>query len=213
MDQEHHETLRKPVPQFAVIDFDRTMGKTNALMSRFYALAESFGINTKTILDAQNATEAHKRPSGEHKPFDPLPLLRKALGNDQNKINEFKEHFINAADPPVMYDDVAPFLEKLRLNNIEYGVLTYGVSKEWQEWKLAASGYRGRKIITTNEDKGDVVNGWFDDGIFKIEDEEHETIRAYSVCIIDDKKKAFASLPEGSTGFGLTGLMLLNQAE
>src|SRR6266404_8703357 len=98
--QETKEALSEPVPQFAVIDFDRTLVNTNAIMSRLYGLAEGFDINAQKILDAQEETE------GRNEPFDPLPLIREELGNDQSMINEFKERFINGVDPPLMYDDV-----------------------------------------------------------------------------------------------------------
>jgi hypothetical protein len=198
MGPEHQESLKQPVPQFVVIDFDRTMGNTNTIMSRLYGVAEAFGINTKSIFDKQEALEKQKRS------FDPLPYIKEALGNDKARIEAFKEQFISATDPPIMYEDVQPFLKMLHQNNIQYGVLTYGVSKEWQEWKIAASSYTGRKLTIDHEDKGAEVGNWqTTTGVYEINDDEHDAILAATVCIIDDKKKAFKGLPENAVGFWL----------
>jgi len=192
------EVLKPAVPQFVVIDFDRTIGNSNAIMSRFYGLAQAFGVNTKHIFEKQKQIESQKRS------FDPLPLLREELGNDDNKMKEFKRRFVESKDPPILYEDVNPFLGMLDQNNMIYCVLTYGVSKEWQEWKIESSGYSGRSVTIDHEDKGAEVARWQTaDGTYEITDDEYEIIRASSVCIIDDKKKAFKSLPENSTGYWL----------
>lgn len=190
--------LKQKVLQFIVIDFDRTLGNSKAIMSRLYGLAEAFGINTEHIFVQQKQIENKGRS------FDPLPFIREALGNEGDTMKEFKKRFVESKLPPIIYDDVNPFLKKLNQNTMQYGVLTYGVSKEWQEWKIAASGYSGKSITIDHEDKGAEVANWQTaEGTYEINVEGHESIFASCVCVIDDKKKAFRSLPETSTGYWL----------
>ena len=186
------EVLILPAPQIIALDLDRTLGNVDACMVRFNSVAKSLGINTKENEEKRAETESRGRS------FDPYSFI------PENLREEFDRHFLSADEPPILYDDVNPFLAKLQQNNIPHLVVTYGVNPDWQKLKIAASGFKGNVVIIGHEDKGTEINSWRNpENQFALTDGDQRKILGRSVCLIDDKAKAFKSLPSGCSGFWL----------
>ena len=189
---ENRERPALSVPQIAVLDFDRTLGNIEACMYRFYAVAGDLGVNLEPIKTSRLETESR---GGS---FDPYSLI------DNDLLEEFDRRFLSAEEPPIFYDDVNPFLAELQQDNIPHLVVTYGVNPDWQKLKIAASGFKGNVVIIGHEDKGTEINSWRNpENQFALTDGDQRKILGRSVCLIDDKAKAFKSLPSGCSGFWL----------
>jgi len=197
---ESRERPSRTVPQAVVIDFDRTLGDSEKCLNRLYTVAEHFGVNTQFI------QEESKRVVDTGGSFDPLQYVKEALTASQMK--DFEHAFIHAEGEPLVYDDVIPFMRMLDDNDIPYAVLTHGVSREWQELKLKASGYSGPyKIIEHREKAKEIAKLQSSDGIYLFSSlysqspDPSETIRANTLCLIDDKAVSFTGLPASCMGY------------
>lgn len=193
---EENEVLERSVPQAVVLDFDRTLGSVEASMARLYSAADAVGLTTADIAEAQKRIEDI---SGS---FEPLSTVREAL--DDEAYAAFKEHFLTAEGPAIMYDDAVRLLERFDEAEMPYAVMTYGVNAEWQALKVAASGYKGRVIIMDHTDKGTDMSAMRnEDGVYELSVGEDESVRvrADSLCLVDDKAQSFRSLSEDNTGF------------
>jgi len=118
------EQEKFPVRQIVALDFDRTLIDTEAVMKRFYFVANKIGVNKKRI---KQIKKEQKRIEKKGDSFEPISHLRELLSAD--KIERFKEMFINennAIDlPPILYDDVPEFLQMLDDEKMPYSVITY----------------------------------------------------------------------------------------
>lgn len=193
---EVNEVLERSVPQAVVLDFDRTLGSVEASMARLYSAADAVGLTTADIAEAQKRIED---VSGS---FEPLSTVREAL--DEDAYARFKEHFVSAEGPAIMYDDAARLLERLDEAEMPYVVMTYGVNAEWQALKVAASGYKGRAIIMDHTDKGTDMSAMKnEDGVYELHVGEDESVhvKADSLCLVDDKAPSFRSLTSDNTGY------------
>ncbi len=197
------EVKEKPsrhVPQVAIIDFDRTLGDVDASMKRFYNAAEFVGVNAAHVKSAQTKTEA------DGGTFEPLSFVKDQL--DEEGYAAFKNHFITADGPSIMYPESQPFLDMLTEKNMPFVVRTWGVSAEWQHLKIAAAGYTGAYEVMDKKDKGAEIESWRQetaDGNSIIVVPDHpsspELITADSAVLIDDKASSFKSLNRKDTGF------------
>jgi len=179
--------------QGVIIDFDRTLGDANTSMDRLYLAAGPFGISVQDIREAQQLVE------NDGGSFNPLSIVE----NRGADMEAFSKAFISLDGPPILYDDALPLIQNLDEHGMPYHVLTYGVSREWQELKLRASGYKGTATIIEHASKGEYMSRWLnEEGNFSIRDGMNTPLfQARSLCLVDDKAKAFSSLPPKSDGF------------
>jgi len=187
--------MLKPTPEILVLDFDRTLGEVARCMDRLFVVAKQFGLDAEAIREAQAKTQA------DGGSFEPLSLVRTMLGDDAH-YDAFMRQYKKLPGHPVLYEDAARFLLTLESAHIPNTVATYGVSREWQEAKLIASGYKGTYDILKTPDKAALIRSWQNEaGLFEFRDSETSGWIAVSVCLIDDKASAFANLPEGVRGY------------
>ncbi|HEX4662675.1 MAG TPA: hypothetical protein VH144_03600 [Candidatus Saccharimonadales bacterium] len=187
---EHGERI-KEVPTLGVIDFDRTLGSTPAIMARFDAAVMRCGLDQQAVDDMR--AEQHRREAvGET-----VSLLGFIRERGDEFVEAFKQAFIEAKDYPIGYynhageDESASFLERLQAADMPYVIVTYGVDEEWQQLKLDAAGYAGPRMIVDHPRKADIINSWRQpDGTYRLELHD-EVIIAEETWLIDDKAKAF----------------------
>lgn len=185
---EHEQVV---VPQIVAIDLDRTLLDSDAVMKRFSIIASQYGIDVEQIKKSQAKVE---QDGGS---FNPLVFIKNAHIPEE----EFCQKFIASDNPPILYDDAQPFLDRLDARNVPYHILTYGVSSTWQELKLKAIGFHNNATILDKSEKGGEIIKWMrdDDKFAMIIGDKRYT--ADSVCLVDDKPNAFNSFPAGCTGF------------
>ncbi|MEP7166421.1 MAG: hypothetical protein ABI758_00400 [Candidatus Woesebacteria bacterium] len=204
---QNRELLPSPetqFPQIIVIDFDRTLGDVEASMERFYQAATLVGIETDDI------KEARKKVEDDGGSFEPLRYVKQKLSTDT--YGQFREHFVYASTPAILYPDAPAFLETVK--NVPHCVLTYGVNAEWQELKIAASGYTGPFTVTAAAKKGKMLSTWKNaDNEYVLQRENGIQVSAPSLCLIDDKASAFEGLGTDCSGFLLQreGFLLASQ--
>lgn len=184
---EHHT-----VPQLVVLDFDRTLGDVDAAMARLFSVAETLGIATDTIKEAQKKVQA------DGGSFDPLQYVQAQL--EPATFNAFLDSYRQRAEPTLLYPDAERLLARLSAHSVPFIVVTYGVNHTWQHLKVTASGYTGPLRILDHPHKAQELHSW--------EEQEKETfsppavpIRTGSLCLVDDKPISFAGLPENCQGY------------
>jgi hypothetical protein len=183
------------IPQIVAIDFDRMLASDEVSMERLYAVAIDFSINTRHIDAAREQTE---QDGGS---FEPLTIVKTELDDDA-RFEAFLEHYKSLDGYPLLFPDAAPFLSRLDEAGVAHKVLTYGVSALWQETKILASGYTGDFEVMEHSDKGHRIAAWKRDGKYVFERPDQGIVYlADTICLLDDKAKAFASLPTDCTGF------------
>lgn len=133
--------------------------------------------------------------------YNPLETIERVLPNEE-AFEDFLDTYATLEGYPLLYGDTEPFLRRLRDGHVPYKILTYG-DQLWQSLKIETSAYQGDYEVTREVDKGKHIIGWQEsDGVYAIHDKLSGVIyRAASVCLIDDKPKAFESLALGDTGF------------
>lgn len=193
MESKFPPNAEKIHPELVVIDFDRTLGNVDASMERLYLASAAVGLDANVIKEARLSTE------NDGGSFDPYTFVQQTLSPEA--LETFNTHFITADGPSILYDDAEPFLKQLDLNAVPYHVLTYGVNPEWQRLKVAASGYKGSMTVMDHIDKGAYINEWKHENELFSPDEDGITLSAKTVSLIDDKAKAFTSLPGDCHGF------------
>lgn len=183
------------VPQLVVLDFDRMLSDVEASTERLYAIATDFNIDV-TALEA-----ARRNAEQDGGSFAPLNIIKELL--DERALRLLVGRYKALKGYEVLFPDVAPFIRRLEAAGIPHMVLTYGVSELWQLCKVRASAYAGPVEILDHADKGRHIASWRDDaGVYVFEDKRQGLrFEAESVCLLDDKAKAFADLPEDCTGF------------
>ncbi len=181
-----------PFKQLLIIDFDRTLGDVDASMQCLYAASDVVGITTQQIKVAQKQTE------DDGGSFEPLSHIYRLLSESERSI--FKKTFIQLGRETILYEDAQTFLEVIKF--LPHCVLTYGVSRDWQELKIQASGYTGPYKIVNTTSKGAIITSWQSpDSLYHLQQPDGTTVKAQSVCLIDDKPIAFSGLPAGAIGF------------
>jgi hypothetical protein len=204
MENAPSESQQEPariVSQAVVIDFDRTIVDSDKCLGRLIAVANEFHVDTDPIVAKS------KRVVDTGGSFDPLKYVKAALTQEQ--MESFEYEFIHAEGESLVYDDVMPFMQMLDDNAIPYAVLTHGVSKEWQELKIKASGYRGPyRIIDHREKAKEIADLQAPDASYLFSSlyehspqSDHEKIIANTICLIDDKAVAFNDLPPSCMGY------------
>lgn len=199
------------VPVFVVIDHDRTRARVDAGVDRLLHLAARHGIDEMAVRQAQASIEA------DGMSFAPLGFIRELLARNgrQAELAQLRDEFVangSKADQ-LLYPGVSQFEHGLRsAPSVPHMVLTAGVDTEWQEWKLAASGFDGyARIIPVPEGsptppKGPVITSWqspdntYGVAAYDTAGRPVALIRAHNVMLIDDKAVSFQGLPAGSRG-------------
>lgn len=184
------------VPQIVVLDFDRMLASDEVSMERLYAVSVELNLDNKLIDDARVATE------NDGGSFEPLTIVEQLLGS-QERFETFLERYRAISGYELLFPDAQPFLGRLDEAGVPHRVLTYGVSTLWQQLKIQGSGYSGPYDVMEHSDKGERIASWRNAaGKYEIVCENERTLYvADSVCLLDDKAKAFKSLPKDCTGF------------
>lgn len=188
-----------------IIDFDRTLVDTDRLASLLVDAAREMGFEASGL--------RHQLSEKKHKSFDLLEAALEVVGQDA--AENLKEKFLLLADVqrPKKYADGGFFEPGARhmLGSIPASnrvIFTYGVSGEWQAWKLEAAGLSDQQheITTKTDENGvpvpkpqllaamyDVDNGYFQIPTLAAT----APIRAKQIVMIDDKPANLRDLPEG----------------
>lgn len=176
---EKEKTTLKEVlkPTKIYIDLDRTLVDIDKAMDRLYAVLEKMGFKPDVVKAKRSEIEAQGQS------FEPMTVIKDLFSSLD--LEALKANYENYNQIDIMYSDSRDFLQKLDDLGIEYEVLTYGSSQEWQKMKISASGYAGGyKIIADNNKTAVFVN-------------------SQNTWLIDDKKECLERMPNGCRGFWL----------
>jgi hypothetical protein len=95
-----------------------------------------------------------------------------------------------------VFDDAQPFLESLRSAMLPHIILTFGVSRDWQNLKLRSSGLGHiPSIVSDSREKSKTINSWKDqDGVYV--PPGFGQLSSSSIVLIDDRPDAFLDISE-----------------
>lgn len=210
-EQPADELPKIEVPVLVVLDHDRTRARVDTGVDRLLHLAAQHGIDEMAVRQAQASIEA------DGMSFAPLSFIRELLARNgrQAELPRLRDEFVadgNQAEL-LLYPGVSQFENKLRsAPSVPHMILTAGVDVEWQEWKLAASGFGGYAHImpvpegSPTPPKGPIITEWqsadstYDVTAYDATGRPIALIRARNVMLIDDKAISFHGLPAGSLG-------------
>jgi hypothetical protein len=192
---EHASFSVVKVPQLVVLDFDRMLASDETSNERIYAAAVEFNVDVAAL---DKAREGIEQDGGS---FEPLTTIQGLVAPDT--FRAIVERFKTEDAYPLLYPDASPFVDRLDAAGVPHMVLTYGVSPAWQELKVTSSGYDGSFVVMEHSDKGERIASWRNEaGKYVFEDADKGVrYEADFVCLLDDKAKAFKSLPSDCTGY------------
>jgi len=95
-----------------------------------------------------------------------------------------------------VFDDAQPFLESLRSSKLPHIILTFGVSRSWQNLKLRAAGLNHiPSIVSDSREKSKTINSWKDhNGVYV--PPGFRKLSSSSIVLIDDRPDAFLDISE-----------------
>ena len=101
----------------------------------------------------------------------------------------------------LVFDDARIFLEKLKSAGLPHIILTFGISKEWQNLKLQTTGLDYiPTIITATRDKSKIINSWKDNhGVYV--PPGFPDMSASNIVLVDDRPNAFLHPTENLKGY------------
>lgn len=176
---EKEKSPRKEVfkPSKIFIDLDRTLIDVDRAMERLYSILESMGLKPEAVKAKRTEIEAQKQS------FEPISVIRDLFPSLD--LNTLKTNYANYNQIDIMFSDSREFLQELDTLGIEYEILTYGSSPEWQKMKIDAIGYTGTyKVIADNNKTAIFAN-------------------SQNIWLIDDKRECLQEMPDGCRGFWL----------
>lgn len=189
-----------------ILDFDRCLGN-EMLYRAAEAAVDRLSPDAKDRIIAMRA-----KVEGEGGSFDVVTYLEQD-GDDQR--DEFLKIFdeITSAQTPETYRNTGAttLLEYLQEQHITHMIMTYG-GEVWQKAKLKAAGLDSLPyMVVDSKMKGEKIQSWYQavDQEFVIPFPDGSTRRASSVCLVDDKAKAFEGLSDHTRGYWLRGETML----
>ena len=176
-----------------VIDLDRTLIDTDKVISLLVDSLNDSGIDGKAFVKRLEKARLDEADLDAKKEID-------KFGTDV--WEKFSDYFhAEANKQKVVYDDANNFLAKLDSLSRKYMILTYGVSKQWQELKISAAGFgRIKYVISNTRDKSRLIQGWLDNrNIYH--PPGFDSLKARNVILIDDRPASFVYLNKNLTGY------------
>ncbi len=179
-----------------VLDFDRTLGDTNALNDALIRLVGTMYPGLEKELLGQ--VQAAERDGAS---FVTLDAVQNLL--EPEEYAQLCEKFLESQkDDEYLLPGAKALLEYIATNGYDVRIVSYG-EPVWQELKLRASGLADSVpfLIVPNPSKSATVLEWRqDDGTFIVPGAEQP--RPYDeVVIVDDKARAFGVWDEGLVGY------------
>jgi len=187
--------------EYWVLDFDRTLFSIEKNIEQFCRIGESLGLlSKKSIVQEQQHAESQGAS------FDVYEFIVQTYGLDV--WDQLSTAYVKSVDATcLLLPGATELLDYLAVRSIQHGIVTFG-SKHWQQLKLDAAGFENiPSIIVDTPDKASIVKTWLDEnGTYTIPDELVDdpkigTLAVRSVVIVDDKSRAFSSLPPRTKGY------------
>jgi hypothetical protein len=185
--------LKKPL---YVIDLDRTLVDTDKIVEMLAISLNHQGYDGSALIDKIEKARLSEKDINAREAID-------SLGKDA--WESVWEDFCNEAKKKTLvFDDAQLFLKSLKAAKVPHIILTFGISKAWQDLKLMATGLDGvPAIVTSSREKSKIINSWKgDDGVYV--PPGFAELSASSVVLVDDRPNAFSNI----TGNDLKGYLL-----
>jgi hypothetical protein len=174
------------VPEAGCVDMDATLIDPNLAMEGVYQVAEEFSLDVEKV---RTAYQASKKGGS----FSPLNLIEPDLDTEEQK--KFVTRYIESDYPVLVYEDTLPFLYYADSHDYPLHLLTYGVSRPWQETKFARAHLPVANSIINHQDKGSEIESWENGGTYDFvalqQDIPVAIVKAHAVSEIDDKPDGY----------------------
>jgi FMN phosphatase YigB (HAD superfamily) len=195
-------TQTKVLDVFYIIDFDRTLARSDDLRLLF-----------EEVAFAETAIAPERIKQGElmyRNNFDVAGylrgLLRETMSSDKAEIilDRVRRLFVEKAREEDLLEPYASaLLSELRERQAAFGILTSG-GEEWQQIKIEATGLNDipHLVIETSR-KSELISRWRrPDDIFVIPKKLSgiAACEARKIVFLDDKPVSFEAMPEGVEG-------------
>jgi len=182
-----------PSSLVALLDLDRCLLDTNALVAAFYATLEP------DLALALRGEQVNIEVTGGS--FDLVEVIRQRVGDDA--WQSIRRRFL-AASPGQAYlhEGAKKLMEQLRAWNVPFVIVTYG-GEEWQRLKQKkAQLERIPMLVVDVKEKAVIISRWMNsDGLFDIPTIGSEaSLMARRVVLVDDKADAFVGMPDRMYG-------------
>lgn len=184
--------------KFFALDFDRTLGATSTIASKF----TSFIGRENEELGAIISSKQHKIESSGGS-FDIVDALRHHIGT--KALQAYMDTFIELQqDMSFLNEGAASLIDAIQESNHHLGILTFG-GKQWQEMKLRAATLEryDRMIVAEKGKKALLIASWYDKDQEKYQlPDEFGGGLVDEVVLVDDKAIEFSGLPENGSARG-----------
>ncbi len=177
-----------------VIDLDRTLVDTDKIVEMLATVLKVQGYDGDALVDKIEEARLSENDINAEKAIDSL---------GKGAWESVKKYFLEEAKKnTIVFDDTQPFLRNLQSAGLPHIILTFGISKAWQDLKLASAGLDGvPAIVSDSREKSKTINSWKGaDGVYK--PPGFSTISASSIVLIDDRPNAFLDISgNNSSGY------------
>lgn len=192
----------KNADTFYILDFDRTLARTDDLRELYESVIE--------VLTPVTVAEIHEARERIKSNFDVSAYVRERLGRelsstaiDKAMVKARRVFIEKARNQDLLEPYAQEFLAYLQLHGLPHGILTTG-GDEWQQTKIEAAKLEAipHLIIETTR-KGELIAGWQQaDKTFLLPDAliGERNHRAHSLVFLDDKTISFQGMPTSVKG-------------
>ncbi|HET6747476.1 MAG TPA: HAD hydrolase-like protein [Candidatus Saccharimonadales bacterium] len=191
------------IEEFYIIDFDRTLARTDDLRLLFESVAFK-----ETAIPAEDIKQGELIYKNN---FDVIGYLRSLLKKTMSKeevettIKRVKQLYLKQAARENLLEPYAEeLLMELHKHKAAFGILTTG-SEEWQQVKIKAAGLADiPHLIVGTAKKSELIASWKQvDGRFLLPDElsGRASYGVDKIIFVDDKPISFEGIPDGVEGF------------
>ncbi len=204
-------TERAKSPDYVLLDLDRTLLNTEAVMLSYVKLIGRYDANLSNRL-----YWAWRQAEDMNESFDARAYLDEEVMMErsrQDAVDQFDQAFATAShdDEDFLNNGAAELLQGLEQRQIPHGILTYG-SPTWQGLKLSVSGLGDLPhLVTQQRQKGRVITSWAAaNGEIKLPTKLTKRYRLIgnrtltSVILVDDRLEALVGLPAAVDGYWYT---------
>lgn len=188
---------------FQLIDLDRTLFDTSLFVKAICDSVDVYQPGLGAEIDKQFEESYRLEQS-----FFALEFIRRQLG--RVSYDAFVEDAVHRIDAKSLLlpgaKERLELAESLSDLNPGYGLLTYSFYPEDQQLKVRLAGLEHIPMyIADTPDKAELIATWqLEDGTFKLPEAFGGQV-VDELTLEDDKLRAFTGLPQGVTGFWLTG--------
>lgn len=203
---QHTPTSHSPVVNttFFVLDFDRTLGNTNALHELFHQVIREV-VDNDAMRQLDSARHAVEDKGGS---FDSVGYVQDILiqAGKSDSWQKIADTFVTRANGDGYLEPGAhQLIDYLDDHGYLYGIVTFG-GELWQRLKIQAVGLDAvPNMVTDTQDKGRLLNSWQQsDGSFVIPGAltlNREDTHVASLMLVDDNPINFVGLHDGIEAF------------